>query len=168
MNHYIFLVDNSYSMNQHLFKVISAINEFLKKLKENNTEDVYFTLASFSCNLKWIIKKESIKYLDMFYTNQFTDSGATALYDSVCTILLEFGLNTNERKHFYIITDGEDNDSGKCNREMTDQMCNMAITTGNWEIKHFDTLDYNTLSVPKVKFDMDDDISDLFNNLMIN
>jgi hypothetical protein len=164
MNHYIFLVDNSYSMNHHLFKIVSVINEFLKKLKDNNLGDTYFTLASFSCNLNWIVKKQNVNHLDMFYVNQFINSGNTALYDSVCTVLLDFGLNVNERKHFYIITDGDDNNSDKHSREETDRMCNIAITNGNWEIKHFDTLDYNTLSVPKVQFDIDN-MSDLFNNL---
>ena len=164
MNHYIFLIDNSYSMNQHLFKIVSIINDFLQKLKENNIGDTYFTLASFSCSFNWIVKKQNVEYLDMFYRNQFINAGNTALYDSVCNILLEFGLNVNERKHFYIITDGDDNYSNKYKREETDKMCNIAIINGNWDIKHFDTLDYNTLSVPKIQFDIDN-MSNLFDNM---
>ncbi len=164
MNHYIFLIDNSYSMQQHQFKIVSVINEFLKKLKENNIGDTYFSLASFSCNLNWIIKKQNVNYLDMFYTNQFVNSGTTALYDAVCTVLLDFGLDVTERKQLYIITDGDDNNSSRYNREETDKMCNIAITNGNWDIKHFDTLEYNTLTVPKIQFDMDN-MSDLFSNM---
>ena len=110
------------------------------------------------------VKKQNVQYLDVFYDHQFVNYGNTALYDSVCTVILENGLNVNERKHFYIITDGDDNASNKYGRKETDEICNIAITNGNWDIKHFDTLDYNTLSVPKIQFDVDN-MSDLFNNM---
>jgi hypothetical protein len=151
-------------MTQHLYKIVSVINEFLKKLKDNNIGNTYFSLACFSHSLYWIAKKQNVDYLDMFYTIQFINPGTTALYDSVCTILLENGLNISERKHFYIITDGDDNSSNKHNREETDKFCNIAITNGNWEIKHFNTLEYNTLSVPKIQFDIDN-MTGLFDNL---
>jgi len=153
-------------MQQHQFKIVSMINEFLKKLKKNNISETYFTLASFSCNLNFIVKKQNVNHIDMFYVNQFINSGTTSLYDSVCTVLLEFGLNISERKHLYIITDGDDNNSYKYNREDADKTCNIAITNGNWDIKHFDTHDYNTLSVPKIQFDIDN-MSDLFNRITL-
>jgi hypothetical protein len=41
------------------------------------------------------------------------------------------------------------NSSHSYNRNDTDKLCQTAITAGNWDIKHFDTLNYSTISVPK-------------------
>ena len=160
MNHYIFLVDYSYSMNSHIPKIVNIINMFLSNVKQNNI----ITLASFSNNLRWILKAVNISVINKISTNDFKEPGLTALYDSVSTILMEFaGFHPNIKNYFYIITDGDDNCSTKFNRTNTDELCENAIKNG-WNIKHFDTLNYQTLSIPKIKFDVDN-MSELFNNM---
>ena len=168
MYHYIFLVDNSYSMTQHLTKILNVINEFLMKLRSNRNLGIefYFSLALFSNNIQWVIKCKDIKIVPGINTYYIYPSGGTALYDSVSNIILEFGFDTKYKTQFYIITDGDDNCSLKYERMDADYYCQAAIHSGNWIIKHLDTLEYQTLSVPKIQFDIND-ISTLLENLCI-
>ena len=163
MIHIIFLQDYSYSMVGHIPKVVHIINTFLTTLMKNRG-DVVFSIASFSDKLRWI-QKNSANPIPI-KEDDFKNAGMTALYDSVCQVLLEYGVHTPDKKILYIITDGDDNSSYKFKREYTDDLCKQATTMGNWEIKHFDTLNYQTLSVPTIKFDIDD-LSELFNHMQV-
>ena len=164
MNHYIFIVDYSYSMKNNLYKVINVINTFINQLKTSNVKSL-FSLYYFSCQLYHVIENIDINILkELFNLSQFKNSGATALYDAVCTVILKNGFDSNIKKYLYIITDGDDNNSSSYTREDADRICNTALLSNNWSIQHFDTLNYSTLSVPTVHFDMDD-ISTLMNNL---
>lgn len=162
MNHYIFLIDNSYSMNPYLYKLVEILNNFLSKIKSNN--NAFMSVYYFSCQLSFIVKSERANTINNFYISQFINPGSTSLYDSVCKIILENGFDTKDKKHLFIITDGDDNSSSIYNKNDTDTICQTAIMTGNWDIKHFDTLNYSTISVPKVQYDMDNILS-LFENL---
>ena len=167
MIHYIFLVDYSYSMIEHLYKIVIVINNFISTLKSNNEfNDKFVSIASFSDGLSWIDKNTSVNLVKTITVNDFTSPGYTALYDSVCNVILEYGLYYEYEKKFYIISDGDDTHSKKYRRDDADTICQAAIACGNWEIKHFDTLDYQTLTVPKIQITMND-ISSLLNNLKI-
>ncbi len=48
MNHYIFLIDNSYSMNPYLYKFVDMLNNFVSKIK--NTSSI-ISVYHFSCDL---------------------------------------------------------------------------------------------------------------------
>jgi len=161
--HYIFLVDYSYSMCSHIPKIVTVINMFLDELKKSGKTNILFSLASFSYRMRWIVNTINIQSVQNINNDDFKDPGSTSLYDSVCSVLLEFGCDPNFKNTFYIITDGDDNNSFKFTRENTDELCDKAMKS-NWTIKHFDTLSYQTLSVPTVKFDIDD-MSNLFNNM---
>jgi hypothetical protein len=161
MNHYIFLIDNSYSMNPYLYKFVDMLNNFVLKIK--NTSSI-ISVYYFSCDLDFIIKTKNVNDVSNFYVSQFTNAGSTALYDSVCKIILENGIDTKDKKYFYIITDGDDNSSHTYSRIDADKLCQNAIISGNWNIKHFDTLNYSTISVPKIKYDIDN-ISSLLEGL---
>jgi len=161
--HYIFLVDYSYSMCGHIPKIVTVINMFLAEVKKSGKTNVLFSLASFSYRLVWIVKAANLNNIENIKNDDFKDAGSTSLYDSVCSVLLEFGCDSEFKNIFYIITDGDDNNSFKFTRETTDELCDKAMKT-NWTIKHFDTLNYQTLSVPTIKFDIDD-MSNLFNNM---
>ena len=88
MNHYIFIVDYSYSMKNNLYKVINVINTFINQLKTSNVKSL-FSLYYFSCQLYHVIENIDINILkELFNLSQFKNSGATALYDAVCTVIL--------------------------------------------------------------------------------
>ena len=165
MIHYIFLIDNSYSMEQHIFNIVNVVNNVIGQIKEQN-ELSYITIACFSNDIHWIRKFVNITYIDSINSTDFINPGFTALYDSVSNVILEFGINTEFKTNFYIITDGDDTMSSKYKRMDADYFCQAAIARGNWNIKHLDSLNYSTLSVPRTKINMDD-ISSLLENLKV-
>ena len=167
MNHYVFLIDNSSSMTLYLRRLVETLNIFLSTLKENSIMTrSYISFASFNSSLNWIVKGRNIEDFDTIDISQFGKPGTTSLYDSVCQTIIEFGVDTKIKTYFYIITDGDDNSSLKYDKEDADKLCNTAITCGNWEIKHFVTMNYSTLSVPRIQFDIDN-VSSLLNTLKI-
>ena len=167
MKHYIFLIDNSYSMNSYLYSICNILNKFIQNLRQNTSDENYISIASFSCTLNWILKTQN---LNILFPNlslfDFKNGGTTALYDSVSKVILEFGVNPQIKTNFYIITDGDDNNSDEYNKETTDRICKEAIQSGGWEIKHFDTLNYDTLDIPKVQIDIND-LTSLLDSLTV-
>ena len=166
MNHYIFLIDNSYSMNSYLYSICNIVNKFIKNLKENTTTENYISIASFSCTLEWILKTKNTNLFSSLELSHFKNSGTTYLYDSVSKVILEFGNNPQIKTYFYIITDGDDNNSFEYTKNDADNICKNAIEIGGWSITHFDTLNYSTLDIPKVQIDIND-LSSLLDNLKV-
>ena len=162
--HYIFLVDYSYSMQSRISNVVYVLNVFFKKLRETGQKNVFITVAYFSCRFNEpIIYRQDVYSFDSITPDNFKNSGTTALYDAVCKTINGVGFKTSDTIFFNIITDGDDNNSSEYSREDADRLCKTAMEL-NWNIKHFDMMDENTLSVPKVKIDIDD-IADLMTNL---
>lgn len=167
MKHHIFLIDNSYSMNSYLYSICNIVNKFIKNLRQDTAQENYISIASFSCTLNWILKTQNTNLLfPNLSPSDFKNSGATALYDSVSNVILEFGTTPQIKTYFYIITDGDDNSSNEYNKESTDNICKEAIKSGGWEIKHFDTLNYSTLDIPKVQIDIND-LTSLLDSLTV-
>ena len=167
MNHYIFLLDNSYSMSGYLDKLADVVNKFAAELKRNNVyNNTLISIVSFSCNMLWMTKKLDINSFHNLNEFDFKNKGSTSLYDTVSNTILEFIKDESDNKHLYIVTDGDDNSSLKYDRQTTDELCQIAINSGKWDVKHFDTLNYLTLTVPKVQFDIDN-INCLFDNLQL-
>ena len=165
MSHYIFLIDNSYSMNSYLYSICNIVNKFNENLRQNTSQRNYISIASFSYSLNWILKIQNTNAVfPNLSTCDFKNIGTTALYDSVSKVILEFGIIPEIKTYFYIITDGDDNYSNQYDKEYTDNICKEAIKNGGWEIKHFDTLNYSTLDIPKVQIDIND-LSSLLDNL---
>jgi hypothetical protein len=166
--HYIFLLDNSTSMIGSYISMSNIITEFIYKLKSlTSSKNVYITLIVFSNEMKWILRRINVRDIDRIKSRDFLNGGTTSLYDSVCTCILGIGLTGSppENRHLYIITDGYDNSSNKFTQQDAQKWCDLAIKM-NWKIKHFDTLEYNSLEVPKVKYDPDD-IASLLEGLTI-
>lgn len=164
MSHHIFLIDFSYSMEHRINNVVYALNMYFKELRGTMGKDIFITVAYFSCRLNTpIIYRKDVYSFDSISTSSFINPGTTSLYDSVCEMINLVGFNTSDTIFFNIITDGDDNTSSRYSREDADLLCKTAMNM-EWNIKHFDMLDKSTLSVPKVKVDIDD-IADLMSNL---
>lgn len=159
--HYVFLLDNSTSMISSYISMSNTITNFIYKLKTLTTsKNIYITLIVFSNEMKWVLKRVNVLEIYKINSGDFLNGGTTALYDSVCTCILGIGITGSppENRHLYIITDGYDNCSNKFTQQDAKKWCELAIKM-NWEIKHFDTLEYNSLEVPKIKYDPDDIVS---------
>jgi uncharacterized protein YegL len=165
-NHIIILIDCSYSMDSHLDNVVFGLNNFLKKLKEKYaySENIYLTVVCFSTNIKYILEYKNINIINNFSRFDFQTWGSTALYDSICDVILKFK-DFNSKTNLFIITDGDDNVSKIYSKQQTDDICNMAINSGLWNITHCHT-DMNILNIPTIKYDIDD-ISNVFDMLKI-
>lgn len=167
MNHYIFLIDNSYSMNTYLYSICNIVNKFIQNLRHDTSQESFISIAYFSSSIDWLLKTQNTKLnIPQLSSSDFKKGTMTALYDSVSQVILEFGITPEIKTYFYIITDGDDNDSVEYNKEYADNICKEAIKNGGWKIKHFDTQDYSTLDVPKVQIDIND-LSCLLENLTV-
>lgn len=166
--HYIFLLDTSYSMQPYIAKIIEGINNFIKKLKSLNNGDIYISLIYFNTNITYLFRCANIKNIDAINSNIFINYGTTALYDSVCDVLINYDVS-GLKNNFYIITDGDDNASKRYTKEKADELCNRATTSGDWNIIHFHTdniLNFlNTAT--NILYNPEDDLSNIFDNLSI-
>ena len=162
-NHYIILIDVSYSMSSHIHKFVLAINKFLHSLKQQNRyNNTYITVGQFSHHLRFICECKNINEIDYFDIKDFTLDGTTALYDAIYkTIKLtkDIPANTN----MFIITDGDDTCSFYATKDDIDIMMNKMIEENKWNIIHCN-VDMNTFNVPTIKYDMAE-LSDIFDKI---
>jgi uncharacterized protein YegL len=168
MSHFIFLIDTSFSMYLHIKNVVDGLNNFLYKLNNNNNnKNNTITVGTFNSGFNgYIVKNASVSSIDYFKEKDFITSGCTSLYDSICSILLDFGISRQPvDTYFFILTDGEDSISRTYTKERTEELCNIAINIGKWNIIHCHT-DISMLNLPTVNFDTND-ISSIFNALKI-
>ena len=168
MIHYLFLIDNSYSMSEDTYKIYQILVEIILKIQSRLiNRKIFLTIAYFHNDLYYIYKFVDIqKITRIFNYSQMIDYGGTCLYDSICSILIEFKDYNIENK-FFIITDGDDNRSKKFTKQQTDILCEKAKNSGFWQITHFinsnvmrDIFESNENIVYQ-------DISDIFNNLKL-
>lgn len=164
--HYIILIDSSYSMADGVFSIINGLNNFILRLKQNEPE-CYLTIAHFNDHLHYIYRCVEIKKIDFVSHHQIKMGGCTSLYDSICEIITIFNLrDIHLYNNLYIITDGDDNSSVRYNKFRSDELCNIARSTGKWNIIHFHTTDVldllnNAINITYEK----EDLSDLLSNL---
>lgn len=164
-SHHIFLIDNSVSMQGEIYKMVKMLNDIISRLKKLRQE-IFVSIGIFSNDLLWLIKGTHIREIKDVNAAQFINQSMTSLYDSVCQTLLEFGVVAKVKTFLYLITDGDDTSSMRYTKIDADKLCQTATTTGNWDIRHFNALDYQTLSVPTIKFEMDD-LSDLVDKMSL-
>lgn len=164
INNYIIMIDNSYSMGHHMYKVVNGLNTFLYKLK-NNKEKIYLTVITFNSTLNYIVKYADVIMLNEFKLNQFMVNGSTALYDSICEVILTNNFLLTNKINLIIISDGDDNISTSYSKQKTNDICNQAIKSCNWNIIHCN-LQEVILDIPTITYELDD-ISDIFNRLNI-
>ena len=167
--HIIFLIDCSYSMSSYLNCIINNINNFVKKNK--NVPNLFLSVVSFSKNINFIIKLQSIDKVEEFNISQFDMSGLTSLYDSICDILVifqDFNKNSECKQNLLIISDGEDNSSWRFNKQSMNKLCEESKAY-NWTITNYNTNFIEDLIIPTILFDInnDDDISNIFKNMKI-
>lgn len=165
--HIIILLDVSYSMSSHIFHFVSALNNFIKKLK-NSGENYKLTVGEFNTHLNFITQYQDIEAVKEFNTSDFKINGTTALFDAICNTIKYIGRNSNlkpEKTKLFIISDGDDNASFVHNKDDTDRLTNEAIQYAGWEITHCHT-DANLLNIPTVTYDVNN-IMDIFENLQI-
>lgn len=168
MIHYLFLIDNSYSMNEETYKIYENLVKIIYKLQSQlRNQKIFLTIAYFHNELYYIYKFTDVqKIYKHFNYSQLIDYGATSLYDSLCTLLLDFQ-EYKIRNKLFIITDGDDNRSIKYTKEDVEKLCNKAKNSGLWEIHHFvnsnvfkDIFESNT----NILYN---DITDIFSNLKL-
>ena len=167
MEHNIFLLDTSYSMQLYISKIINGLNNYIAKLKNLNN-DIYITIIYFNNSATYLYNCVQIKNIDTINPNMFINFGTTALYDSVCDVLLNFRKNIC-KNNLYIITDGDDNDSKRYNKENSEELCQHAKLSGLWNIIHFHTDEVLVFlnNTKNILYKREDDLSDIFENLSI-
>jgi len=168
-NHVIFLIDCSYSMNYYLHSIVNNLNNFVKNNKHNPS--LFLSVVSFSTGIHFIIKLQNIKDVYDFNIEQFSMSGLTRLYDSICDVLVtfeEFNKNRECQQNLLIISDGEDNSSWRFNKDSMNKLCD-EYKNYNWTIINYNTNFIEDLTIPTIVFDInnEDDISNIFENLKI-
>jgi hypothetical protein len=162
--HYIIAIDCSYSMDKHLSNLVYGLNNFIDKLKLTMKPNIYLTVCTFNISLKYIIEYKNIYFVNKFSNNEFYGISSTALYDSICSIILKFKDNKDKTKLF-ILTDGDDNASLRYSKKETNDFCNLVIQNGYWNIVHCHT-DLSILNIPTITYNIDD-ISNIFDSLSI-
>lgn len=161
--HYIILIDTSYSMKSKLHKLITGLNNFVETIRNN--PDTFLSVVSFSKNMYYICRGLEVSKVGIFDMSHFKEFNLTSLYDSICTILIDWEAVPGKH-NLFIITDGDDNSSRKYNKEQTDVLCSGAMFSGNWEIIHCHTEISNLMVNKKVVYQVDD-ISNILDNLVI-
>lgn len=143
MRHLIFLIDTSYSMAKHIGKVAQRVDEYIEKTREDILDDVIVSVAVFNDSMHYIFRERDINYVDQIVGNPlFRDSGCTALYDSVCSIITNSGNHSvNAKTLLFVISDGEDTSSMNFTKDDMKSICENAISEGGWEITHYSTVE---------------------------
>lgn len=160
--HYIILIDNSYSMLNHIEKLVLGLNNFVKTIRNS---DCFLTVISFSNNTSFICKETNIKNVIPFEKYQFNKLNSTSLYDAIYETI-SFYKHTIMKNQLFIITDGEDNTSVKYTKNDVDFICQEVINSGFWNIIHCHT-DVSNLKVDKNIIYNIDDIGNIFEKMMI-
>lgn len=166
MKHYIILIDVSGSVQTFFYKVVDALNNFIRNKKY--TEKCFITVCSFSSTIKFITTMQHIDNITSYSLSDFTIDGLTALYDSIGNIIN--GFKNNQKQNILIIlTDGDDNYSFKYKKHEIDKLCDEMTKFYNWTFIQYHTdnvLDILNTS-KSIVFNTTDDLSNIFNNLSI-
>ena len=168
MQHYIFTLDTSYSMQGYIPKIVEGINSFVKKLQNLRNNNIYISVIYFNTEITYLYKCVNINKFNSINGNIFINYGTTSLYDSICDILLNFNVS-GLKNNLYIITDGDDNSSKRYTKQNTDELCTQATLSGEWNIIHFHTeevLEYLN-NTTNILYNREDDLSNIFENLEI-
>jgi uncharacterized protein YegL len=162
MKHVIIILDTSYSMKNHLDKIITGINSMLNNARKN--PDDYLSLIFFNTNVTYIYRGVPVLDSSNITYDNFLEFGCTALYDTVGDIVSELS-KTIMNTVLYIITDGQDTSSKKYTKKSVDKICDFAIKSGRWKIVHCSSAD-DLINVTQQRFNIND-IDSLLKNLMI-
>jgi len=167
MRHIIILIDTSYSMENYKNNVINGLNNFINKIKNNyNFSNDFLTVCQFNTNMTYLLKTRPVASLNdiIFNTSMLKIDGATALYDSIGTIINDF-INTPYETHLFIISDGDDNSSNTYNKIKIEDKCKF-VQNNNWIITHCTTENIHIENSILLKYNIDD-ISDILSNLRL-
>lgn len=164
--HFLILLDISYSMSSHIQSMLNGINTFISNLKKY--PDVYVTILLFCDRTKYLCDRTHILQINEFTREDIPFFGTTYLYDSVRKILEEHINEQGIDHHLYIITDGDDNGSRNTTRGQAIELCDTAVEHYGWNITHCD-IDISKLAYGNVKSVVynPDEIEQLLGNLVI-
>ena len=166
--HIVILVDVSYSMSNHIFNFVIALNNFLNKLKKDR-QYYRITIGQFNTNLSFITVFTELDILGEYNIGNFNINGTTSLYDAICDTIKYVSNNTlmkDMKTQMFIISDGEDNASFKCTKTDADKIMNDIINKYNWQIIHCHT-DLNIFNnIKTVNYDIND-ICNIFVKLQV-
>ena len=142
--------------------VISSLNNFVDKTRLDSR--FYLTVGHFNDRLNYVVKCQHITAVDIFIPSEFILYGCTALYDSICDVIIDVGIDSLPKCHLFIISDGDDTCSQRYSQDDANYVCTEAQRR-NWKITHCST-DTSLLNVKSIEFNMDD-ITCLFDDLAL-
>ena len=164
MQHYIFLIDTSYSMYTYIQKVKQIISDYIQNLKENLHDITFVTIITFNSELTYIVRNMPVE--QVYQIPDFKINGNTYLYDAVSTVISEYINDTETIYNMCIISDGDDTGSKHYSKESTDTLCKQVIDTGKWHIVHYNTQAPNITPVQYAKIDINN-LDDILNGLTL-
>jgi uncharacterized protein YegL len=179
MRHIILLIDNSYSMKNHIANVVSGINRFVTTLKAaSKPNDTFLSIVSFSTRHEYVLNAVDVYAVPLLELHHFMNFGLTSLYDSIVAIVSEWLLHNEEYRiqrnsnddvftEMFIVSDGDDQSSILYTREQAVYYCEQAIHQFGWNITHCHVeIDKLCDSVKHVTYDIKN-VETLFDSLKL-
>ena len=111
MVHIVMILDESGSMGGIQKDIIKSVNDFITEQKSIKNDSCTFTFVSFSDVIKLGALKVPIERAALLTPQSYKPSGSTALYKAVIDTLKIFENDSDVL--VVIVTDGEENSSGK-------------------------------------------------------
>lgn len=111
-SHIVILLDDSQSMENLVYEVVSSFNNLLSKLPQNATLSLYgFGNTN---GVKVIVDREIVSSVRPLRVSDYEPTGQTPLYDAINFSLnrnMSISANQSEKFTFFIISDGGENAS---------------------------------------------------------
>jgi len=157
----VFVIDESGSMNHLKQNVVSYFNEMLESQKNlDNASDAYVTTVLFSNSNKIVHNHQEISKINNMSEEDYVPSGGTALLDALGTAInktSKINEKNDKKVVFFVITDGEENCSGKFNSEDIKKMIEAKKELG-WEFIFFGANIDSVTEAKKIGIDRKDAI----------
>ncbi len=130
------LIDRSGSMSSMRDEMLSGINYYLKKLKDEKMAGS-ITIRTFDTeSLDTVYENVNIEKALLLTDSDFMPRSGTPLYDSIGTILGKIPLDEKVGTVFVIVTDGQDNASSEETKESISKRISALEKEQNWLIMY--------------------------------
>ncbi len=135
-----FVLDESASMSGRRQQTISAANEYISGMRADAKEKeqhVLFSLTIFNTSTRVVHAAEDIQNVPDITQETYTPSGGTALLDAIGITVETIASKVDEHKWrpailCVVMTDGEENSSGKFSNEDIEKLIAAKEKEGNW------------------------------------
>jgi uncharacterized protein YegL len=132
--HVLFLIDASGSMAARAADVRGGFNSYVEQLRLDPRGGPYeLTAVTFDTKATTLFANVALDAVPALTEKNYRTGGMTALMDAVGTGLAELGRGqTRDRYVVIIMTDGEENSSGRYSSAQVRQMIESRTADGNW------------------------------------